>query len=161
MGRLLAVDISCESAGCPIDDVQAFAMATQRIDVSSGRLVRRQYTDDEKVRLVEAAFAPGVRPADYGRDHGVNRSLLHRWRRELLADQQPISAFTPVTVMVEEASAGSPVSTTVPLSAPSPTGRPPGWIEVELHGRVRVKIVGTVDPVTVSTTLTALAGRQS
>lgn len=38
-------------------------MAIQRVEVVTGREARRQYTEVEKLRLVEDAFAPGVKTA--------------------------------------------------------------------------------------------------
>ncbi len=54
-------------------------MATQRIEVITGREGRRQYSAEEKLGLVEAAFAPGVRRAEFARRAGVDQSLLYRW----------------------------------------------------------------------------------
>lgn len=132
----------------------AVPMATQRIEVITGREARRQYNDAEKLRLVEEAFAPGVRTADFARRHGVDQSLLYRWRRQFCGEQPRIPAFTPVAVMAQEE---RPAAEPAP-PAPTEAAPAPGWIELELRDRVRVKIIGAVDPATLSATLTALAG---
>jgi transposase len=49
----------------------------------TGRERRRQYTAEEKVRLVQEATRPGMSVCVAARLHGVSPSLLSRWRRRL------------------------------------------------------------------------------
>ena len=130
-------------------------MATQRVEVITGREARRRYSDEEKLGLVEAAFAPGVTRAEFARRAGVDQSLLYRWRRQMFGTLPRVPAFTPVTVLPD------PVSSLA--AAPSgPEGAATaamGVIEVEFAGGVRMRITGAVDTAVVTSALAALRGR--
>ncbi len=123
----------------------AVPMAIQRVEVITGREVRRRYSDEERRRLVEAAFGPGVKTAEFARHAGVDPSLLYRWRRQLLGASAP--TFTPVAVVPD----GVP-----PARAP---GTATGVVEVELPGGARVRMTGPVDPALAAASLAALVGR--
>ena len=73
-------------------------LALDRVEVISDRGRRRRYDPDEKRRLVEGAFAPGVSVGAFARERGVDPSLLYRWRRALEAQAAPAVAFAPVVV---------------------------------------------------------------
>lgn len=48
-------------------------------------LVRRRWTAEEKVRIVEESMRPGVQVTVVARQNGVSPALLYKWRR-LMAD---------------------------------------------------------------------------
>ena len=121
-------------------------MAIQRVEVITGREARRQYTEEEKLRLVEDAFGPGVKTAEYARRTGVDQSLLYRWRRQFFGQRARLPAFTPVAVMPDE----------VPSATPAV---PPDMLEVEFANGARLRITGTVDAALVTAMLAALAGQ--
>lgn len=134
-------------------------MATQRIEVITGREARRQYSDEEKLRLVEAAFGPGVKTAAFARHSGVDQSLLYRWRRQFFGNQPGVPAFTPVAVLPEPASV--PAATRLPEpsgSQVSPTATT-GLVEVEFPCGVRMRITGAAEPAVVTAAIAALRGR--
>lgn len=115
-------------------------MTYQRVEVMTGSERRRQYSEADKVRLVEEAFQPGVVASEVARRHGVNVSLLYRWRRQRLSPGGGMPGFAAVTVTPEP-------------TRPAP---PLGVVEVDLAGGTRVRITGPVDPALVSATLAAL-----
>lgn len=119
----------------------AIPMAMQRVEVITGQAVRRRYNDEEKRRLVEAAFAPGIKPTEYARRTGVDPSLLYRWRRELFGRQTRSPAFLPVAVMPADV---PPAAATLPPNAPP--SAPPGLVEAEFRGGMRVRITGDMSP---------------
>jgi transposase len=123
-------------------------MAIQRVEVITGRAARRRYSEEEKRGLVEAAFAPGVKPAEYARRTGMDLSLLYRWRRELSGRQARLPAFLPVAVMAEE---------DPPAAAATLPDVAPGLVEVEFPGGIRVRITGDASPAVVTAALAALA----
>lgn len=45
------------------------------------RQTRRRWPIEQKRRIVEATYAPGASIAQVAREHGVNASQLHSWRR--------------------------------------------------------------------------------
>ncbi|WP_162488448.1 transposase [Azospirillum lipoferum] len=50
-------------------------MAIQRVEVITGAEQRRQFSEEEKQRLVEEAFQPGVKATAVARQLGVDVSL--------------------------------------------------------------------------------------
>jgi transposase len=66
--------------------------------VITGERRRRQWSDEEKARIVSESFAPGANISGVARRHGVSGGLLHKWRRQ--TPQAPVAAapFIPVTL---------------------------------------------------------------
>jgi transposase len=106
---------------------------------------RRRWGDDERQRIMEAAFAPGAVVAKVARQFDVATSLIYKWRRQALGRVEPV--FTPV-VMIDGAGVpphGAPevVATTAP-------------IRVEFSGGTRVNIEAGSPAALVVTVLRAL-----
>jgi transposase len=53
----------------------------QRVEIIKGQERRRRWSEDEKRRLVAAAFAPGAVVSHVARHHGVDASCLFAWRK--------------------------------------------------------------------------------
>lgn len=51
------------------------------VTVLSGPERRRRWSDADKLRIVEAAFAPGACVADVARRFDVSTGLIYTWRR--------------------------------------------------------------------------------
>lgn len=73
-------------------------MAFDRVEVITDGGRRRRYCSDEKARLVARAFAPGSSVAAFARGHGVDPSLLYRWRRQMGPGTAAAVSFSPVIV---------------------------------------------------------------
>ena len=71
-----------------------------QMTVITGPERRRRWGDDERHRILEAAFAPGAVMAKVARQFDIATSLIYKWRRQALGRMEP--AFTPV-VMIEGA----------------------------------------------------------
>ena len=125
-------------------------MAIQRVEVITGRESRRRFSDADKRQLVEEAFQPGVRATDVARRHGVDVSLLYRWRRLIFGRRPRLPAFTPVAVVENAAKPETP-----PISARPATG----VIEIEFVGGVRVRVTGTVESSMLASVVAALVDR--
>ena len=149
-------------------------MSYQRIEVLTGSERRRQYTEAEKERLIDAAFRSGVVVSEAARRLGVHESLLYRWRRqreggqresvqvgEVSCDTSPIG-FIGVTVTP---SALTPSVDNAPLaSAVNPlVSAPPAvdaMVEVLVNGEVLVRLPSSTPPELASAVVSAaLAGR--
>ncbi|MBM3535022.1 MAG: transposase [Alphaproteobacteria bacterium] len=76
----------------------------QRVEVITGKERRRQWTDDERRRLVAEAFAPGAIAAQVARRHDVAESCLFAWRKRFAAQQNSGQAEPQrlIPVMVDE-----------------------------------------------------------
>jgi len=128
-------------------------MTIQRVEVITGVERRRQFSDEEKLRLVEEAFQPGAKATAVARRLGVDVSLLYRWRRQFFGPQPRLPAFLPVTVATGEPPAESAAGPT-----PEPSAPPTGTIEVEF-ATARLRITGAVDPIVIGTVIGALMER--
>lgn len=128
-------------------------MAIQRVEVITGVERRRQFSDEEKLRLVEEAFQPGAKATAVARRLGVDVSLLYRWRRQFFGPQPRLPAFMPVTVAT-----GEPPAETAAVPTPEPSVPPAGTIEIEF-ATARLRITGAVDPVVLGTVIGALMER--
>ncbi|AUX78989.1 IS66-like element accessory protein TnpA [Sinorhizobium fredii] len=125
----------------------------RRIEVITGRRQRRNWTDEEKARILAESAEPDVNISAVARRWGVNRGLLNVWRREAgLTSRRSAQAgaqqamFVPVTVVGER---------TPPQSASSDSGR----IEIEIAG-ARMTVFGSVAPELAQAIVAALRGRR-
>jgi transposase len=100
---------------------------------------RRRFTEDQKLAILAAAFAPGAIAADVARQADVCTSVLYRWRQLYVARTKP--GFTPAVV----------------VDAPSrrSTGAEPAMV-VELSSGVRVSIAASAPAGLVTAALRAL-----
>ena len=112
-----------------------------QVTVITGQERRRRWPVEERLRILEAACAPGAVVADVARQYDVCTSLIYKWRREVRA--QTIAGFMPV--MLSERAAEEP-----PQRSVEPA------IVVEFSGGARVNISAQAPAALVSLTLKAL-----
>ncbi len=79
-----------------------------QVTVYSGVERRRQWSDEQKRALIEAAFAPGAIVAEVARAADVRSSQLYRWRRDFCGAGQAGTDFAPVVVSLEPREAVAP-----------------------------------------------------
>jgi transposase len=71
-----------------VDSTGAALIATRIIDVSEqGKRVRRPWSDEDKARFVMETLEPRATVRSVARRHGLDASLLYRWRRAFVADR--------------------------------------------------------------------------
>lgn len=116
-----------------------------QITLLTGPERHRRWREDERRKILAAAFAPGASVAEVARRHDVATSLIYKWRRQALPVNRGGPSFAPAA-MVEE-----PVSSV--REAASATSVP---ISVELHDGTRVNIGATAPAGLVAATLRAL-----
>jgi transposase len=110
------------------------------VTILSGPERRRRWSDGERFRIVEEAFAPGAVVAEVARRHDVSRTLIYLWRREICAEASgPI--FVPAVIAEEQ----------TPVIA-----EPVAAIVLDLPDGRRVSISATIPPALVSAALKAL-----
>ena len=136
----------------------------RRIEVITGQRRRRQWTAEEKARIVAESFEEGANISEVARRYGVVRGLLTVWRHKFAATaglQAP--AFVPVRITSESgpATAEEPdrlaPAHEVPPQMTPPPGKPGGAIEIEVRG-ARIRVEPGVELATLSTVLSALRG---
>ena len=136
----------------------------RRIEVITGQRRRRQWTAEEKARIVAESFEEGANISEVARRHGVVRGLLTVWRHKFAAAaglQAP--AFVPVRITSESGPATAeepdrlaPAHEVGPQMTPA-RGKPGGAIEIEVRG-ARIRVEPGVELATLSTVLSALQG---
>ena len=136
----------------------------RRIEVITGQRRRRQWTAEEKARIVAESFEEGANISEVARRHGVVRGLLTVWRHKFATTAGLQAAgFVPVRITSESspATANEPdrlaSAHEAPPQAAPPPGKPGGAIEIEVCG-ARIRVEPGVELATLSTVLSALRG---
>jgi transposase len=99
---------------------------------------RRRWTEDQKLTILAAAFAPGAIAADVARHADVCSSVLYRWRQIYMTQTRP-DGFAPAVV----------------VDAPGARGTEPAMV-VEFSGGARVSITSSAPAALVTAALRAL-----
>ena len=116
----------------------------------SGR--RRDWTDEEKIRIVEESLLGHRQGSATARRLGISRSLLTRWRAEYRAGRlcRLGPAFTAVTVTPSAVWEAPP-----PVAAPTPAAT----IEIVLRNGRRLTVPASIDPKMLARLLPVVDGR--
>jgi transposase-like protein len=121
----------------------------EQIEVRVRRERRRRWTAEDKLRIVQEAFAPNAVAKHVAERHEISTGLLFTWRRQLMARGR--SSFLAIQLN-SRAEADAP--------APCPaTSSPPGSIEIEMPNGARVRAGHDADLKILRTVLAALDGR--
>lgn len=102
---------------------------------------RRRWSEEDQCRILAAAFAPGSTVAAVARQYDVATSLIYKWRRTVRARG---TGFAEVVMVADAAVAAS-----VPAS-------PSAMIELEIAGKVRLRIPLTTPPTLAAAMVKAL-----
>jgi len=128
------------------------------MEIITGVERRRQWRDEEKLRILAELDEPGVKFSAVARRHDISRSLLRQWRdarrRGRLAAETP--AFVPLQVVPElpapEAREGS--DPTRCAGPPEPDGR----VEIVPPDGTAVRAPETISAAALRRVLAALRG---
>jgi transposase len=112
----------------------------RQITVMHGPERRRRWNDEERLRILAEAFAPGACVADVARLHDISTARIYTWRAKL-RQQITVPQFAEAVV-----DAGEPSNPAVPAPV----------IVVELGGKGRVSIFAAASPDLAAATLKAL-----
>ena len=110
---------------------------------------RRVWSPEQKRIILAEADDPATTASEVARRHGLHSSLLFRWRRALLAEQQA-SAAPPTFV---------PLALPPPVTTAADVPAGPGLIEIELSGGHRVRAAVGADLTLLQGAIAALLGR--
>jgi transposase len=130
---------------------------------------RREYQNWFKIQVVQECMAPGASVSVVARRHDLNSNMVFRWRREVrrgllhipsMTRSEPFASVGVIgidgklepsvapkpTITVPPAEAKPASAKTLPVPAPSPPPRSsPGVIEMQLSGRIKIRIEGDVN----------------
>ncbi len=125
------------------------------VEVSGGLVAgaRRRRSAVERRRIVDETLEAGASVARVALKYGVNANQVFQWRR--------LHRDGKLGVAAEQAIKLLPVSVTeeVELRKPEPSQVEPvrcGAIHIELPGKVRIRLEGSVDPAVVCAVLKSL-----
>lgn len=152
--------------------------SVRRIELITGAGRRRQWSGDDKARIIVESFTPGANVSEVARRNGLSPQQLFGWRREAreLMVEQPHDAprperTTPTAARLKNsksrtsaaassdcvpAFASVVIAAAAPPSPPSPPAPPAsGHIEIAI-GDAIVRIVGSVDAAHLTAVLRAV-----
>jgi transposase len=112
------------------------------VTVMMGPERRRRWGDEDRRRILMAAFTPGAVVADVSREYDVSTSLIYKWRREVVAARAE-AQFVPALIVDSQ-------------GAPEFVARSEPAIIVELRSGARVTIGHAASVSMISAALRAL-----
>ncbi|MEW9617712.1 transposase [Shinella sp. S4-D37] len=93
-----------------------------RMEILTGVERRRDWSDDEKLSILQEAADPDTRIADVARRHDIKPQQIYTWRRKFAAEQaEPVVSFLPVALIASGTSDEAEQS--VPTDKPSASVR--------------------------------------
>ena len=105
------------------------------VEVQVRAVRRRNWSTEDKLRIVRETLLPGAVAKAVAERHGIGTGLLFTWRREMLATA--MSGLVPVEIGAETPRAEAP--------APARTAGTPGVIDVAFPSGATVRVSGCVD----------------
>ncbi len=127
---------------------------TEAVLVQSER--RRNWSDEQKLLIVQESLRPGVVVAQVARRWAIGSGQLYTWRKQLLS--AAAGSFIPCEIIgnggpTEPASLPAPASASV---AENTAASPTGVIEVTVNGGRTLRVSGAADADTLKLVLDAL-----
>lgn len=117
-----------------------------RMEILTGVERRRDWSDGEKLSILQEAAEPDAKIADVARRHDIKPQQIYTWRRKFAAQQaEPVVSFLPVALIATETSdeAERPAPTDKP--APKRSARPIR-IEIGCKGGRVLKVEASIAP---------------
>ena len=93
-----------------------------QITLLTGPERRRRWNDDERQRILSAAFAPGAVVSTVSRQFEVSTSLIYKWRQQALAAEPAgasAAAFAPAVMLAAPATATPPDTPAIIVELPN------------------------------------------
>ncbi len=132
----------------------------RRFEVFTGTGRRRDWSDDDKARIVAESYEPGATVSEVARRHALSPQQLFGWRRLLRQAPEALpQASAPMFVpAVIDAARPAPAPAKQPAARRRRTvARPSGGIEIEIDGVV-VRVGTGASLKTIAAVLSALKG---
>jgi transposase len=136
----------------------------KRVQVIARMAAKRSWTAEQKIAILDEAFAPGACVSDTAERHELNTGQLYTWRRlfldgKLIRSLLPSApAFARIDMAPAQALASTP-RLIEPLAAAETAVHPSGAIEIELKSGVRIRVDGNVNGNALKHVLDALCDR--
>jgi transposase len=141
-----------------------------KVDIITGDARHRTWTLEEKLSILQKAFAPGAVAAHVAREANIGTGQLYTWRKQLMKKGlEDGNGFIRVVAVSDQAAALPPPGAQAPEPAPAsvqpisshafamPTADLPA-IEIEVRGN-KVRIPASMPPTLAAAVLRALVRR--
>jgi transposase len=129
-----------------------------RQSAAPGKRTRRQWTAQDKGRIVREAQRPGAVRREVAQRHGVHVSVLNRWRTEQLSKalvaKKPVRRVRLLRVQVRKSAPSGRASRAIPATM---VGSEVGTMEVGFPAGQRLTVHGMVDGGVLRTVLQELS----
>jgi transposase len=119
-------------------------------EVLPGVTKRRDWSAEEKLRILAQSTAPGSSPTLTCRMHGISSGQLYTWRKQFRSGA--LTGFMPVSIAPITPVFSAPAAPVEVASEP----RVPGLVEVELPSGIKLRIMGDVESDALRRILSAL-----
>jgi transposase len=120
-------------------------------EVLSGLSKRRDWSTEEKLRILAQGTAPGSSPSLTCRMHGISSGQFYTWRKQFRSGA--LTGFMPVSIAQDIPVLLAPAP--VPVEA-QPAALAAGNVEVELPNGIKLRVTGGADASTLRQILSAL-----
>ena len=122
-----------------------------QVTVFSGPERRRRWSEEDRLRILSEAFAPGACVAEVCRRHDISSALIYTWRRKLLdagaAQEADVPDALPAPVFAEAV---------IDASAVAASGAEHPAIIIDLPRGKRVSVFAAASSALVAAALKAL-----
>ena len=117
-----------------------------RMEILTGVERRRDWSDDEKLAILQEAAEPDARIADVARRHDFKPQQVYTWRRKLAAERsEPVVSFLPVALIATETNGEAERPAPVDKPAAKRSARPMR-IEIGCKGGRVLKVEANIAP---------------
>jgi transposase len=123
-----------------------------RQSAERGEHRRRNWSADQKQRIIAESFAPGASVADVARRYGLNANMLFTWRRREPAAGVANHVGESMNIVPVRVVEATPTAT---AATPGSMGR----MEIVLVGGERIIVGPDVDPMALTRIIKALTRR--
>lgn len=117
-----------------------------RMEILTGVERRRDWSDEEKLSILQEAAEPDARIADVARRHDIRPHQIYTWRRKFAAARsEPVVSFLPVALIATETSDEAERAAPVDKPATKRSARPMR-IEIGCKGGRVLKVEANIGP---------------
>ena len=126
--------------------------AGRGVEVRVREVRRRNWSTEDRLRIVRETLEPGAIVQTVADRHGVSTGQLYTWRKQMLATA--MAGFVPVEVVPEVPQLLPPGPGTSPDNC-----APSGMIEITLPSGASIRITGCADAATLRVVLAGMGER--
>jgi transposase len=117
------------------------------MEILTGVERRRDWSDDDKLLILEEAAAEGAKIADVARRHDIRPQQIYTWRRKFAAGRvNPSVSFLPVALIASEPVSGAERPNLADKPAAAKRSARPARIEIGCRGGRVLKVEADITP---------------